>query len=220
MKTARDNRPEKFPAATVGVTGAIGSGKSVVCSAFSALGRKVIAADPLARELMETEPHLRDQLVTILGKAIFGADGRLDRKRVADRIFGDRRLRERVNAAVHPAVFRAIGSRIESLADAERRPYVVIEAALIYESGMDRMLHSVVVVDAPMEKRLARVLARDGATREEFLQREQAQMKAAEKISRADFVIRNSGSIDGLNDRVRFLDRLFLTLFTSTDVSS
>ena len=212
MKSTTGVRP-RFPGVTVGVTGAIGSGKSQVCSALAALGRQVLSADPMARELMETDENLREQLCSILGAGVYGPEGRLDRRKIAGLIFGDSGLRARVNAVVHPAVFRSIASRLESLPASESNPYVVIEAALVYESGMDRMLNAVVVVDAPPGERLSRVLLRDGSSREDFLAREAAQMKPAEKVRRADFVIRNVGSVEDLVDRARFLDRLFVAMY-------
>ena len=202
-----------FTVPAVGVTGGIGSGKSMVCSIFAGLGRTVLSADPLARELMESDAAVAARLRDLLGGEVYRADGTLNRELVADRIFSDRRVRDGVNAIVHPAVFDAIRIRLDALSPAAREPYVVIEAALVYESGLDRFLRSVIVVDAPLEIRLARVVARDGARREDVVKRARSQMSTGEKIRRADFVIRNSGTPEQLAVRVRFIDSLLENMF-------
>lgn len=205
-------RVRKFPGYTVGVTGGIGSGKSAVCEILQGLGRVVIAADPLARELMETDGLLRDRLEGVLGDEIFQTNGRLDRHRVSAMIFSNRSLRELVNRIVHPKVAEAIEERLLALPKGKRFPYVVIEAALIYESGLERRLDSVVVVDADLETRLKRVVERDGVGREEILKRVRAQMSVREKVRRADIVIRNTHDMASLAEKVRFVDALLTSL--------
>jgi dephospho-CoA kinase len=201
-----------FPGFTVGVTGGIGSGKSAVCEILGEFGREVIAADPLARAIMETNIGVMQQLKKMLGEAMYSSDGNLDRARVASMIFGDRLLREKVNEIVHPRVFEAIRAKLASLPGARRAPYVVVEAALIYESGMDKLLDQVVVVDADPEIRIQRVMIRDSVTREEVAKRIRSQLSAAEKVRRGDIVIRNSGDRLSLPEKVRFVDSILRSL--------
>ena len=113
---------------------------------------------------------------------------------------------------MHPAVLRRIGQEIEALPDARRRPYVLVEAALLYESGMEKDLDAVLVVHASDAVRIERVLARGGLTREQVVSRMKAQMPAGEKRENADFVIMNDGPLESLESRVAFFDVLFTSM--------
>lgn len=196
----------------MGVTGGIGSGKSAVCREFERLGRAVLSADRIARELTETDESVRSKIKTAFGPGVFAADGSLKRKDVADLVFHNRGLREKLNGIVHPRVFTRIEEMLSRLPAAARLPYVVIEAALIFESGMDARLDYTVAVDAPEEARIARVMRRDGCSREEVLTRIAAQMSVHEKREQANFVLENSQEESSLAGQVAFLDRLFATL--------
>ena len=215
MSTARSltqNKKPVFGDATreyllVGVTGGIGSGKSIVCDQFRRLGRTVIRADEVARELTEKDAAVIGQIQSAFGD-VYNAAGTLDRRALAAIVFTDRRKLERLNGIVHPAVFREIDRRLRMLPGEELRPYVVIEAALVFESGMDAVLDFVIVVDAPEELRIARVVARDGSTPEEVRSRMASQMKTEEKLKRADFTIENTGEKEGLGEIIAFLDNL------------
>jgi dephospho-CoA kinase len=206
----------KFPGFTVGVTGGIGSGKSAVCEILREFGREVIAADPLARDIMETDVRVIHRLKELLGETIYSSDRDLNRGRMASMIFGDSLLRAKVNEIVHPRVFESIRGRLSSLPETRRVPYVVVEAALIYESGMDKLLDLVVVVDADVETRLQRVMIRDGLTREEVTKRIRAQMSADEKIRRGDFVIRNNQDRMSLVGKIRLVDTILDSLSQQT----
>jgi dephospho-CoA kinase len=192
----------------VGVTGGIGSGKSTVCELFRRLGRTVIGADAVAREVMEGNAALKRAVRSLLGPEAYRPDGGLAVKAVAEKIFTDAALRARLNAAVFPAVIQEIHRRVTALRPAQRSPYVIIEAALIYESGMDADFDYVIVVHASEAARIARVEQRDGATRAEVVRRARAQMPAEELRKRADFVLINESEEGNLVSRVAFLDRL------------
>ncbi len=188
----------------VGITGGIGSGKTTVAGEFLRLGFPVIFADEIAKSIADSSAAVRRQLIRILGRDAYRANGRLNRSVVASRIFSDPRLRRRMEAVIHPRVerevdrlFRELGRRGECLA--------FVEAALIFEAKMERMLHAVVVVDAPAAKRLARVRRRDGVEHEAVRRRMANQLPAREKRSRADVVIRNNGTRAQLRAQVRFL---------------
>lgn len=196
----------------IGVTGGIGAGKSEVCAAFARKGRVVLAADTIARTLMETDAAVRKRVTTICGPDAYHPGGTLNVPHVARVIFDDEKKRTRLNAAVHPAVLRRIGQEIEALPDARRRPYVLVEAALLYESGMEKDLDAVLVVHASDAVRIERVLARGGLTREQVVSRMKAQMPAGEKRENADFVIMNDGPLESLESRVAFFDVLFTSM--------
>lgn len=191
----------------VGVTGGIGSGKSVVCEEFRARGRTVLHADQVARDLTEKDPSVAGAIRSAFGE-VYDAAGALDRKALAALVFSDRKKLEKLNAIVHPAVFRAIDRQLREMHPEDLQPYVVIEAALIFESGMDAVLDFVVVVDAPEELRIRRVMERDGVAPDEVRARMASQMKTDEKLRRADFTIDNSGEREGLAEIIGFLDTL------------
>ena len=177
---------------TLGVTGGIGSGKTAACRHFEALGARVVYADLVARELMETDAALVAALREAFGPETHTAEGRLNRPHLAARVFGDAAEVARLNALVHPRV-RAAFSSFRDEAEAAVAPLFVYEAAILYETGGDRLVDAVAVVDAPVEARIARVMARDGATREQVLARMAHQLPPAELRARADFVIENDG---------------------------
>ncbi len=158
---------------------------------------------------MEGNAALKRAVSSLLGPEAYRPDGTLDARAVAGKIFTDSALRARLNAAVFPAVTREIHRRISSLPPAQRSPYVIIEAALIYESGLDEDLDYVIVVHASEAARIARVEKRDGATRAEVVRRARAQLPAEELRKRADFVLMNESEDGTLAARVAFLDRVF-----------
>ena len=189
---------------TLGVTGGIGSGKSAACAIFEDLGARVVYADAEAKRLMTEDDALRAAITDAFGAESYAADGALDRAHLAARVFGDPEEVAKLNALVHPRVREAFFD-FRDAAEAEGYALFVYEAALIYESGADRVLDYVAVVDAPLETRIARVIARDGTTREAVLDRMQHQMPAADLRRRADFVIENDGDLDHLRSQVEAL---------------
>jgi len=198
---------------TVGVTGGIGSGKSTVCREFAHLGRKVLSADAIAHDLTEGDPSVRRDIHKAFGAEVFAKDGSLRRKELAALVFRDARKRQRLNSIVHPRVFEVIEKSLLSLSTRSTRPYVVIEAALIFESGMDRWLDYVIVVNAREKTRISRVTHRDHCTNADVRHRIASQMPAGEKAARGDFVIQNDGDRKELRRRVQFLDRVLSAAF-------
>jgi len=204
--------PNRRDVHLVGITGGIGSGKSLVCSRFELLGRMALQADAIAQEISDSDPEVRRQIVDLLGSAAYRSDGALDRKFVAESVFSKPALLKKLNSVVHPIVIAEIFRRSASLPETKRRPYVLVEAALIYESGMDEMLDYVIVVDAEEELRIRRVMERDHLDRESVQRRIAAQMPATRKVARADFVIRNEGNAVSLDEKVRFIDRILVSM--------
>ncbi len=186
---------------TIGVTGGIGSGKSAVCRMLDALGARVVYADAVAKRLMHEDPDLRAGIVEAFGAESYDRAGALDRAHLAGRVFGDAAALARLNALVHPRV-RAEMLRLIDEARREQVPLLVYEAALIFETGADRLLDAVVVVDAPVETRIARTMARDGVTRPAVLARMQHQLPPDDLRRRADVVVENDGDLDALRAQV------------------
>jgi dephospho-CoA kinase len=172
----------------VGVTGGIGSGKSTVCGVFEVLGIPVYYADDRARDLMQTDAGLRHSLQVAFGQDVY-ADGNLNRALLSQKVFNDPAALSRLNALVHPVVLHDF----ENWTQRQSAPYAIKEAALIFEAGSDKHLDKVIVVDAPQEERINRIVARDSVTRDAVLARMRSQWPQEEKVSRADYVVVNSG---------------------------
>jgi dephospho-CoA kinase len=192
----------------IGVTGGIGSGKSEVCRLFERELVPVLYADLIANELSESDPDLRDSIKKLLGYPAYKADGTMDRSYVASRVFSNKSIRKKINTLIHPKVDAELDRRFLEL---ERRgtSHAIVEAALIYEAGLDKKLDAVVVVEADKETRIGRVVQRDGSTREAVLDRMKAQLDTKQKIRKADYVVYNNGSTAELEEKVKLLNVIF-----------
>ena len=182
---------------SLGVTGGIGSGKTTVCGFLEEQGARVFYADLEAKRLMQEDEAVRDQIVDAFGASAYREDGSLNRAYLADRVFGDRDEVERLNAIVHPAVFRAFASAARR-AEAEDVRLLVHEAALLFEAGGDEHVDATCAVVAPDADRIARVTERDDVTEEQVRARMKHQLSQQELRERADYVIENDGSLDDL----------------------
>ncbi len=191
----------------VGITGGIGSGKSTVCRVFEWLGIPVYYADERARWLMTRDPGLRQHIVELLGANAYLEDGSLDRAYVASVVFKDPEKLERLNGLVHPAVHRDG----EAWHLSQQAPYTLREAALLYESGGYCLMDKMIVVTAPVELRIQRVMNRDNVERAAVESRMAKQWPEEEKAALADFVIRNDGQT-ALLPQVWRLHRALLAL--------
>ena len=174
----------------VGITGGIGSGKSVVCSVFDKLGIPVFSADNAAIALMEKNQLVKTRLIALLGNDIYLKNGALDRKKMAGIIFNDQIVLRKVNEIVHPAV----RNEFNSWAEKQTSVYVVQEAAILFESGQTGFFDKIVLVIAPLEMRIERVMQRDNTTRDKVLERMKNQWPDTKKIEQSDFVVLNDNS--------------------------
>lgn len=186
----------------VGLTGGIGSGKSTVARLLAEHGAAIIDADLLAREAVAPGSPALAQVVARFGDEVLTADGALDRPRLGARVFGDEAARRALNAIVHPEVARLAGERIQALV-AAGAPLVVYDVPLLYENGLEKVLPEVIVVDAPLEVRYARIAARDGLDRAAIAARIAAQLPLEEKVRRADHVIDNGGPLEATRAAVQ-----------------
>ena len=173
----------------IGLTGGIGSGKTTVAEVFETLGVPVFLADEEARRIQNKDEAVKNKIQKVLGD-VYDINGTLIRKRVAELVFGNPSLLEQLNQIVHPVVKDAFEKFVASHADA---PYVIREAAILFESGSYKDLDAVIAVVAPEEIRINRVMNRDSSTKEQVQQRIQAQWSDEEKVRRSQFVIINDG---------------------------
>jgi len=188
----------------VGLTGSFGSGKSVVAQVFESCGVRVIDADRLAREVVAPGSEALVEIAAAFGEEMIGADGALDRARMAEVVFGDAEARERLNAIVHPRVRRC---ELELLNCYEEggAPVVTLEAPLLYENGLDALVDRVVVVTVDDSKRFERLTRDRGLTREQVAGRLAAQAPQSEKAAKADYVIDNNGGLEQTREQARRL---------------
>ena len=176
------------PVLQIGITGGIGSGKSLITRIFSCLGVPIYDADSRAKYLMTTDGILIDQIKKEFGELSFNNDNELNRSYLSRLVFADQEKLERLNSLVHPRV----GEDYKKWVDQQKSLYVVKEAALMFEAGSNKMLDKVIVVSAPEELRIKRVLKRDThRTREEIEKIITNQLNEDEKLKLADFVIMN-----------------------------
>jgi dephospho-CoA kinase len=176
----------------IGITGGIGSGKSTVCRVFENLGIPVFYADTVAKEIMVTDRELVAGVRDAFGAESYDAEGRLNNKHIAGIVFNNNLELNKLNELVHPAVFRAFDLWLTRIPPTV--PYILKEAALLFESGSYLLCDKSVVVIAPLETRLRRVMKRDGSTEEQVLARMNKQLSDEEKLKMADFLIRNDES--------------------------
>ena len=175
------------PGMMLGVTGGIGSGKTSVCRVFNVLGIPVFSADPEASKIMDNDKGIISRINSIAGKNLY-INGSLDRIELATLIFNDSTLLEKVNSLVHPVV-------LEYFKKWEREqtsPYVIMEAAILFESGASKLVDKVVTVVAPVEERVERVIQRNRLSREQVLDRMRNQMDDDSRKKLSDYVIHNS----------------------------
>jgi dephospho-CoA kinase len=161
---------------------------------------------------MQEDAAIRKKLVEAFGPSVFQHDGRLARQVLAERVFTNPANLRTLNRIVHPAVFARIGGMLEELPSERRRPYVIVEAALIYESGYDSELDYVVAVNADEAVRIRRIMKRDGCAEQAVRDRMQSQMNPEQIRKKADFVIINDGDPRALSPGVHLLHTLLSSL--------
>jgi dephospho-CoA kinase len=174
----------------VGITGGIGSGKTTVCKIFEVLGVPVYYADERAKWLLNNDTTVKEKVVALLGNDAY-SNGELNRPLIAEKVFADKDLLEQYNAIVHPAVAEDTLSWNSQHLD---EPYVLKEAALLVETGSYLNLDKLIVVTAPENIRIERVMQRDGLSEAAVMARIKNQMPESEKVKLADFVILNDGT--------------------------
>lgn len=171
----------------LGVTGGIGSGKTTVCRVFRVLGVPVFMADDVAQSLMNTDADIMQRINNVTGHNMY-PDGHLDRKGLAHMIFNQPGILQKVNDIVHPAVL----DYFERWSDEQNAPYVIMEAAILYESRADVKVDRVASVSAPVEERISRVMGRSELSRTQVMERINNQMEDSEREERSYYLINNA----------------------------
>jgi dephospho-CoA kinase len=190
----------------VALTGGIASGKSTVADLFARFGVPVIDTDVIARQVVEPGQPALAQVVSAFGPGILDADGRLDRRRMRERIFADSSAKRKLEAILHPAI-RAEMARQSQAAGG---PYQVLVIPLFAEGGRRDHVDRVLLVDVPEELQVQRLMLRDGVTREQAQASLDAQATRAQRLAMADDIVRNTGQVAELEERVAALHEKYV----------
>lgn len=176
----------------IGITGGIGSGKTTVCKIFETLQIPVFYADNVAKSIMVVDPLLISGVKQAFGPSSYFEDGTLNNKHIAGIVFSNPKELAKLNELVHPAVFRAFDNWLETLDSSA--PYVLKEAALLFESESYKMCDKSILVIAPHKLKLERVIARDSVTADQVTARMDKQFSDEQKMQLADFILYNNES--------------------------
>jgi dephospho-CoA kinase len=193
----------------IGLTGGIGSGKSIVAGMFKSLGARIIDADRISRDVMVPGSEVYKKVVNVFGEGILKDDQTIDRKKLGDMIFGNPEKIALLNECTHPEIFREIDRRVKEIRQKTPDALIIVDAALLVETGAYKTFDKLVVVYVDEETQLKRLKERDGFTDEEVTKRISSQMPLKEKVKYTDFVIYND---KGLEDTRRQVIDIYKTL--------
>ena len=185
-----------------GLTGGIASGKNSVAALLEKLGAKVIDADLLSRELVEKGMPAWQEIADSFGPAVIKADGSLNRKALGEIVFADDEKRELLNSILHPKIIEEERRRIGLIEKDAPRSIIIVNAALLIESGNYKEMDKVIVLSADEDIVIKRLALRDGLFPDESRLRIKAQSSISEKLKCADFVVENNGTKEELKDQV------------------
>ncbi len=191
----------------VGITGGIGSGKTTVCKVFELLGIPVFYADTMAKLAMTNDPVLVEGVKNVFGSSSYHPDGSLNNTHIAGIVFNQKTELDKLNALVHPAVFKAFEAWVKT----KSAPYVLKEAALLFESGSYQQCDKNILVTSPMALKLTRVMQRDQVSEAQVKARMDKQFTDEQKTKMADYFVSNTTS-DSIILQVLNLHEQFLSL--------
>ena len=199
-----------MPPFRVALTGGIASGKTTVANLFAELGVPVIDTDVIAREVVEPGEPALAAVVDAFGPDVLGPDGRIDRRRLRERIFADPGARRRLEGILHPAIRQEMERRSREIGGA----YQILVIPLLAEGGRRDHVDRVLLVDVPEALQVERLTSRDGVTPEQAQASLNAQVTRAERLAMADDIVRNTGRVDDLREKVAELDAIYTRLAT------
>jgi len=196
----------------VGLTGGVASGKTTVSRILEQEGAYLIDADLIARELVQPQTPTWSELIRVFGREILEKDESINRKALADRVFSCPQKRGQLEKILHPQISREIDRRIEEIRKKDPEAVVVVDAALLVETGAHRRMDKLIVVTATEAQQVERLGRRTGAAPQEARGILSAQMPLAEKLNVADFIIRNEGTLE---ETIRRTKEIFRELKTN-----
>lgn len=188
----------------LGITGGIGSGKSTVTNIIKLLDIPVYIADVESKKLTESSPIIRQKLIKAFGSNLYSGS-QLDKQLLASYIFNDKHKLAIANSIIHPEVDKHF---CEWLEKNQHHDIVALEAAILYESGMERLTDKIMVVYTPLEDRIQRTMLRDNTTRERVLERINSQLSDDEKLKRADYVVYNDETKSLIQQSLKIIENI------------
>jgi dephospho-CoA kinase len=192
----------------IGLTGGIGSGKTVVTDIFARFAVPIIDTDLIARELVQPGKPALEAIAARFGPRCLDANGQLNRSYLRKVVFADPHLRKRLEEILHPRIKTAVRERLKAL----NRPYCIVVIPLLVETGMSDVVHRILVIDAPESVQIDRVMARDHVDRAQAQQTLTAQASREQRLAIADDTIFNAGSTEDLEREVSALHEKYLAL--------
>lgn len=198
----------------VGLTGILGSGKSAASGFFSQLGAKIIDMDEAGRWAVEQNDDVKKQLAEKFGDDIFDSKNNLLRRRLGDIVFSDAAALKALNAIVHPAMLQRVRDLVAKAQNQGTFPYIIVDAALIFELGFDAECDETICVASPLEMCLDRAQKFKKLTRQQALERIESQLPQEEKTARSGIVLNNESSLQNLRDKVNSVHKLLLEKFS------
>ncbi|MBJ12698.1 MAG: dephospho-CoA kinase [Candidatus Marinimicrobia bacterium] len=187
----------------VGITGGIGSGKSIVSNFFSNWGAYIFDADKQAKNILLKNETAQSEIISEFGSDVINANNKIDKKKLSRVAFQDEDNQLKLNTIIHPYVFQEIDKQFEKILNTGKHDIFVIDAALIYESGADTHMDYVILICSKIGLRTERVLERGKIDRDQFLQRVNLQWSDKDKIQLADFVIYNNDTKEKLEQQAK-----------------
>ena len=186
----------------IGLTGGIASGKSLVSAVLRQLGAQIVDADEVARLVVEPGTAGLAEIRQVFGDKILNPDGSLNRKTLGNMVFADPDKLKRLNEITHPQIYKYFKNEIDNFHQHKDYPALILDVPLLIEAGFYRLVDEVWLVVVSKDVQVSRVMDRDGASREQALQRINSQMSVEEKQKYADVIIDNSGSTESTRQKV------------------
>lgn len=193
MKKRKQNKKK-----IVGITGGFGTGKSTVARMFGHFGARIIDADKISQDLIKPREEICRKITRFFGKEILNKFGFINRRKLAGIVFGDGKSLAKFNKIMHPAIIRRMKHQMKSA----KEDIVVLDAPLLLETGLDRLVDTVVVVDANLGNQIKRIQKRAALSKSEIIARIKSQIPLKKKLHLADFVIDNNGSVQNTRKQV------------------
>jgi dephospho-CoA kinase len=197
----------------IGLTGGIVSGKSTVARMFKDLGAKIVDADKLGHKVILPQGAAWKRIIKIFGKDILQKDQTINREKLGKIVFANQNLLKKLNKITHPEIIKLIKKEISLAKDNSKKEKktLIIDAALIYETKIDRLMDKIIVVYLDEEEQLKRLIKRNNLSKKEALQKIKSQIPLKEKIEIADYVIDNSNSLDKTREQVKKIWENFIS---------
>ena len=191
----------------IGLTGGIVSGKTTVAKMFKDLGAKIIDADKLGHSVIRPHKTAWIKIIKLFGEEVLKEDLNIDRKKLGKIVFNDQRLLRKLNEITHPEIIKVIKREIDLVKNStykdEKKRILIIDAALIYETKIDRLMDKIIVVYIDEDEQIKRLIKRDNFSYDEALQRIKSQIPIKQKVEMADYVIDNNNSLDKTREQVK-----------------